>query len=509
MSAELVPALEVSGVSKVFQGQRALDDLQLTINPGEVHAVLGHNGSGKSTLIKILAGYHQPEAGATASAYGKPLTLGSAAAAREAGLRFIHQELGLIPTESITDNLALGGSYRDRWWLSNRREGRAATALLREHGIGDAPEALVSSLSPARQAMVAIARALRDSSGEKVILVLDEPTAALPAHEVEHLFEMLRTLKERGGTIVYVTHRLSEVLTLADRVSVLRDGCKVATTEAEGLTEDELVRMIVGRDVEAYYPAPPPAQREIALEVTGLGGGSVREASLRLHRGEILGVTGLIGSGHEDFLKLVFGAEERAVGSVAIGDLQPDSPRSSIAAGMMFAAADRRHLSGIPSWTVRENLTLPQIPSARRFPWISERAEQGETRTWLDQLGVLPPEPEKQFASLSGGNQQKLVLARLLRCGASVLLLEEPTSGVDVGARHSIYEALGAAVRDGAAVLMSSTDAEELAAVCDRVAVFRDGRIAHLLEHDALTVDHLTTSTVRAEAAAATPTQRS
>lgn len=495
--ANTASALHVSGLSMKFNGRPALTDAHLELRPGEVHGLVGQNGCGKSTLIKILAGYHQPEPGADVTVRGEPLALGHAAAARAAGLRFIHQDLGLVGELGAVDNLALGESYCGRWWLSNRRERTAARSSLADYGVDVDVDAPVRTFSAARQSLIAVVRALRSGLVDGHVLVLDEPTASLPAEEVGHLFELVRTLRERGVSILLVTHRLSEVLDVADRVTVMRDGRTVATRDVSTLTHDSLAELIIGRPAESFYPDPAKAREARVLDVDDIAGGSVKGVSLTLHRGETVGIAGIVGSGYEDVLALIFGASSRRRGCVELDGAEVSaSPNASVRAGLAFAPADRKRLGAILTWTLRENVTLPALPTGAAARWLSERAERRDARTWLQRLDVTA-DPERHFWTLSGGNQQRVVLARWLRRSARVFLLEEPTNGVDLGARRAIYEAIAETARGGAGVLMSSSDAEELCAVCDRVLVMRGGVVAASLEGAQLTVDNLQAESLR------------
>ncbi len=512
MAASEQVLLSLRNVSKTFNGQSALSGVDLEVRRGEVHALLGQNGSGKSTLIKVLAGYHAPDRGATATAAGTNLELGSAAGARAAGIRFIHQDLGLIPGLDVIDNLALGEGYAGRAWLSNRRERRAAAQLLDRFEVNVDAEAPLESLSAAQRSMVAIVRAVASAGADRGLLVLDEPTAALPDHEVRQLFGLVRAVTAEGGGVLYVTHRLAEVFQIADRVSVLRDGRKVADRSVDGLNHDTLVELIIGRPLDTFYPPPPRPAEQVALQANDIAGGAVTSASFALHQGEILGVTGLVGSGYDELLALVFGSRNRAGGTVELDgrQLPPARPSASVQAGVAFVPADRKGSGAILDWTVRENATLSAIPAQGPLRWVSSRHEDASIRGWLDQLDVTPSEPGRLFSSLSGGNQQKVVLARWLRTSPSVLLLEEPTNGVDTGAKQAIYRCLADAAATGTAVALASSDNEELCAVCDRVLVLRDGRVAAVLHGAQLTVEHVLREVLRDDttplASASTPT---
>jgi ribose transport system ATP-binding protein len=493
-------ALQIRGLSKVFAGQRALDDVDLDVRAGEVHALLGANGSGKSTLIKVLAGYHEPEPGAEVEVNGEPLALGAPKASQEAGLRFIHQDLGLIATLSIAENLELGGRYPGGWWLSDRAERALARTVLGRYGIRADPSALVESLRPTQQTLLAIARAVESGLGAGGLLVLDEPTASLPPDEVRHLFAILARLRERGVTILYVTHRLTEVFEIAERVTVLRDGRRVTTEPVAGLDHDRLVELILGHALRASESVSGDVGDGAVLAVEGVAGGLVAGVSFQAGAGEIVGITGLMGSGYEELLGMVFGARPRRSGRVVI-DGRPlggrPSPRASIRGGVAYAPAERRRYGAIVDWTLRENLTLPAVRGRGPLRWLSDRDEAHEARAWLQRLAVTPGDPERQFATLSGGNQQRLVLARWLRCGALVFLLDEPTFGVDAGAKHAIYAELRAAASGGAAVVVSSSDTEELCELADRVLVMGEGVIKRELP-GAITPDELFSETLRA-----------
>jgi ribose transport system ATP-binding protein len=484
----LTPQLNATGVSKLFAGQCALDNVNLELPRGETHALLGANGSGKSTFIKILAGYHVPEDGATIEVAGVPLATGSPRASHRAGLRFIHQELGLINVLDAAENLSLGKAYGGSWWLSNKKEWKAARDLVRSYGLEIDPREPLEALSTAEKSMLAIIRAIEDGLGEDGLLVLDEPTASLPPNEVDQLVRLLGELKSRGVTILYVTHRLAEVFRLADRVTVLSDGRSVATEDIADIDADRLLRLIVGKDVsQQHSPAPTSAagsatDHDVVLDVRDLEGEGVAAASFQIRAGEVVGLAGLLGSGYESVLGIVFGVKPSSNGAVICqgSPLKPLSPASAIRKGITYAPSNRR-LSTVLNWTICENLTLPALKAKRRSRWIDHHAELRDAGIWLRRLSVKPAEPNLLFSNLSGGNQQKAIVARMLRCNPKVLLLEEPTIGVDGGARLEIHEELRAAARAGSAVVVSSSDSEELSQLCDRILVFGNGRIVQEL----------------------------
>jgi len=492
-------ALELRHVSKVFPGQTALVDVDLELQRGEVHALLGPNGSGKSTLIKILAGFHSAEPGAGASLFGEPFELGEHTPAHP--IRFIHQDLALVGQLDAVDNLALGGRYAQQWWLSDRVERRAAREKLAVFGVAMDVGAAVDSLSRALQTMLALVRAVDGGLGAEGLLVLDEPTASLPAQEVGVLFDLVREYRRKGGTVLYVTHRLAEVFEVADRVTVLRDGKRVTTVPVADLDHDRLVELIVGHQLAPLGAADGPAldAEEPRLSVRGLVGAGIEPLDLDVRGREIVGISGLVGSGYEDVLRLIFTGRERSAGQIAVDGrpLSEEGPRASIQAGVAYAPADRKRLSAITTWSARENITLPALRPNRILRWLSDRRESQDAREWMDRLNVVPGDPDRPFAQFSGGNQQKVVIARWLRCGAGIFLLEEPTNGVDVGAKRAIYQALRDVAAAGAAVVLTSQDAEELAGICDRVIVLRQGRIGAVLSGRDRTPERIVAESVR------------
>jgi ribose transport system ATP-binding protein len=492
------PVLEVAELSKTFPGQRALDKVDLAVAAGEIHALLGQNGSGKSTLIKVLAGYHAPDAGATIHVDGEPLRMGMPGAGHELGLRFVHQDLGLVSTLNVIDNLALTRGYRVSSFgrIDWRAEAVLARLALTDIGLDVDPFASLESLSQAERAGLAIARAVHDDEGGTKVLVLDEPTAALPADEVGHLFTVLRRLRERGVGVVLVSHHLEEVLAIADRVTVLRDGKRVGTVPRAELDHDRLVQLIVGRAV-AVPPARAAATRddgEACLQVESVSGGSIREVSLDVARGEVVGISGLDGSGRESIIPLLSGQRPRDAGQVLVGskDVASGSPVGALRAGMAFVPSDRAQAGIFATMSVRENLTIARLRQLRRFGRIRAEAERAETSDWIERLHLVTTGTEAPAATLSGGNQQKVVLGRSLRLQPSVLLLDEPTQGVDVGARNEVHGIIEQAVADGMAVLVASTDTDELVRLCDRVLVLQGGLVVRTLhrDHD-LTVDEV------------------
>jgi ribose transport system ATP-binding protein len=423
-------ALEVRRVSKTFAGDKALDEASLRVRRGEVHALLGPNGSGKSTMIKVLAGFHAPDPGADILIGGQPFQGGAAQESYDLGLRFIHQDLALIDSQTVEENFRLAGGEENRaWWLSARVEQRKVQAVLDNYGVDIEASQLVGELSASQKSILAIVRAAEAATSSRCVLVLDEPTAALPKEEVSDLFRIIERLKAAGTTMIYVTHRMPEVLQIADRITVLRDGVTAATADSAGLVLSQLIEMVVGVDpsreqVEARQGGPLGDE---CLKVAGLKGSLVDDVTFNLREGEILGVTGVLGSGYEEILSLTFGAKRPRAGSVKVRGKESIrwSVKRRVANGMGFAPADRKRLGSMPEWTLRENVTLAKPPSQSVLQWMSKRHEQKDSAVWLERMGVDRPHPERLFATMSGGNQQKVVIGRWLRVGAKLLLLDE------------------------------------------------------------------------------------
>ena len=493
------PLLRVSGLSKTFPGLKALDDVSFSVGAGEIVAVVGHNGSGKSTLVKILADVYQPDPGATIEVRGADGELLDAGAARD-GLHFIHQDLGLINMLSTVENMGLGRSASGRGLGPVRpaAERELARRLVARFGARFDPTVPVGQLSPAERAIVAIARAMDGWTRDENVLVLDEPTAAFHGDEVEVLFGAVRQIAAAGAGVVYISHRLDEVLGLADRVIALRDGRIVADAPAASLDHEQVVQMIAGRAVADLDVTREAPSAERVLRVSGLTGDKVRDVSLDVGAGEIVGVSGILGSGREELASLLFGAAHRAAGTVEVmgEELVSDDTVAAIDAGVAYVPADRRRGGAVMEMSVRENLTLPLLRPLRRRLWrLDERAERAETQRWMSTVALRPPDPQKELKLFSGGNQQKVVLAKWLRTQPKVLLLDEPTQGVDVGAKASIYELILAAAQAGTGVLVCSSDTKELVTLCDRVMVLEGGRVRDDIPRSELTESGL----VRAE----------
>ncbi len=492
MTTEVTPAplLRVRGLSKSFPGLKALDGVDLDVNSGEIVAIVGHNGSGKSTLVKILAGVHQPDPGATVEIRDADGHLLGGADGREE-LHFIHQDLGLIDMLTAVENLDLGKPERARGLLPFRsaRETRRAREMIGRFGARFDVSVPVATLSPAERAIVAIARALDGWARADNVLVLDEPTTAFHGEEVEILFEAVRRVARAGAGVVFISHRLDEVLGLADRVLALRDGRVVADKVAGRLDHDGMVELIAGRAVAQIEVSRQASAGQPVLEASRVGGGAIEPLDLTVRSGEIVGVSGILGSGREQLAGLLFGAWYRSGGRIVVAsrELPPGDMAAAIDAGVAFVPPDRHRSGAVMDMTVRENLTLVRMrPLRRSLGRLDGRAERAEARRWTRRLALRPPDPERPLKLLSGGNQQKVVLAKWLRTEPRVLLLDEPTQGVDVGAKATIYELIVAAARAGTGVLICSSDTEELVLLCDRVLVLEGGRVVSEVPRESL-----------------------
>ena len=478
----MADALRIEHLSKTFPGQSALVDVDLDVAAGEVHALVGQNGSGKSTLIKVLAGYHQPDPGASAWANGEPLTLGDGDAAAAAGIRFVHQDLGLIGNLSTVENIALTAGYTTgvgrhiRW----RDEVRRARDAMDSLGLGHIDvKKPVDSLPPSQKTAVAIARAINGWEEGANLLVLDEPTATLPGADVKRLFEVIHRLKERGVSILYVSHHLDEVFELANRVTVLRDAKKIASVLVEGLDHGGLVELIVGHRIEAASASVFGSEARSVLRVRDLRGGNVHGIDLDVHEGEIVGLAGITGSGREHVLELIAGQLPREDGDVVVDGkaIENYDPRSAIDAGIAFVPADRKVRGTVGPMSVRENLTLSDLTPHFVAGRLRHNRERHETHAWIKKLSIKTPGPEASIGALSGGNQQKVMFGKALRLTPKVLLLAEPTQGIDIGAKDQIHSLVDQAATDGVATFVATTDTDELVSLCHRVLVIVDGQI--------------------------------
>ena len=492
-------ALDVAGLTKTFVGGRALSQVDLRIAAGEVCALLGENGSGKSTLIKVLSGYHSPDPGAVVRIGGQELEFTSPQSSYALGARFVHQDLGLVEESSIADNLAFGPGFPTRFGtVVERRARERARAALTAMGLDVDPGLKVGRLSPAQKTGVAVARALlRDDASPARLLVLDEPTARLPEEEVEQLLAIVRTVAANGIGVLYVTHRLDEVFDVAERAVVLRDGVRVVSEPVAGLTRDTLLAQLFGETLEKAHRRADQVAAETppVLRLTELRSEVLRGVSLDVRPGEIVGVAGVTGSGREALCATVFGARVFDDGQVEVrGEALPaHRPDLSIGRGVAYVPAERKLSGCFLDLPATENISVSSMTSVWRFPLLRRRTETQIARGWFERLGVRPVKAVgAPMSSFSGGNQQKIIYGKWFQRTPSLFLLDEPTQGVDVGAKAELHKALFRAAEEGAGVLVSSTDADELVTISDRVVVLLRGRVVATLEGRDLNVHELT-----------------
>lgn len=497
--AGAVPVVELRGLTKSFGGAQALDGVDLTILPGEVHGLLGENGSGKSTLIKILAGYHAPDAGRfkwNGEDVALPLSPGQF---RALGLSFVHQDLGLIPELTALENLrmiefaAAGSAHRISW----RRERARAREAFERYDVNIPPDAQVADLSDTDRARLAIVRALEQIRRvERVgLLVLDEPTVFLPREGAEDLFRLVREVVAKHASVLFVSHDLDEVREVTDRVTVLRDGRVHGSVVTGQASETELVEMIIGRRLAQLEPVHHDATgKPIDASVKDLAGAHLNGVSFDVHKGEILGIAGLMGSGFEDVPYILFGAKPARSGTLALdGDvhaLEAMTPGRALAADMALLPGDRQGDGSVGSMSVGENVMLQVLDKYRPLR-LKRRRLRNDAADLLTDFDVRPDDPDLAYQSLSGGNQQKALLAKWLQTKPRLILLHEPTQGVDIGARQQIFEMLRGAADDGMSVICASSDNEQLAHICDRVLVIGRGQIVRELRGDDITKERI------------------
>ncbi|GAA3420417.1 sugar ABC transporter ATP-binding protein [Streptosporangium vulgare] len=465
------------GIAKSFLGVRVLSGVDLDVAAGEVHAVVGENGAGKSTLMKVLAGVHAPDEG-TVEIDGAQVSFAHPVEAQRAGVAIIYQEFNLLPERSVAENVFLGREPVRRGLVDREAMETATTRLLQELGeTSFSSHDLVRHLSIAQQQVVEIVKAL---SQDARIIVMDEPTAALAEHEVELLYRLVARLRERKIAVLYISHRLREVFDLATRVTVLKDGALVRTADTAGITSDELVRLMVGRDLGTYFPARSAEPGEVRLSVRGGGNAVLDGIDLELREREILGVAGLQGSGRTELAKALFGAEPFTRGTMS--PLRPVSVRQAVAAGIGLVNEDRKAEGLALRQSVRDNALLVSR-SVRRIGNGGRIGGTGGTGVLelLEAVRLHPPRPDQEVRYLSGGNQQKVVLAKWMSVAPKVLIFDEPTRGVDVGAKAAIHDLMRGLAEDGMAIMMISSELPELIGMSDRVVVMRDGRVAGAL----------------------------
>jgi ABC-type sugar transport system ATPase subunit len=470
------PLLAMRGMVKSFPGVQALRSVELTLHPGEVLALMGENGAGKSTLIKLLGGAHVPDSG-TIAVDGREVEFRSPQDARRAGVAVIYQEFNLIPGLTAHENIFLGQESTRAGFLDHRGERRRAAELFKRLGVEIDLDVPCSRLSTAQQQLVEIAKALaRDAR----IIVMDEPTAALTAHEAARLLDIVRDLRRGGIGVIYISHRLDEIFAIADRVTVLRDGANVDDRPIARFTRGELIERMVGRELKDEFPRRNVAIGPPRLEAIGLNRGTaVRDVSFTVGRGEILALTGLVGAGRTETVRLLFGADPREAGEIRLDGrvLAIRSPRDAIREGIGLLTEDRKLEGLVLGASVRENFGLPNLVRLSRGGFVDRRREQEEFAGYVDRLKIRIPHQEQRAKNLSGGNQQKVVLAKWLARNCEVLIFDEPTRGIDVGAKYEIYLLMNRLVEEGKSIVMISSELPEVLGMADRILVMHEGRV--------------------------------
>ena len=480
------PLLEVRGLTKSFPGVKALQNVSLSLAQGEVLAVIGENGAGKSTLMKILAGVQMPDRGEI-RLEGRPVTIPSVREAMELGIGLIHQELNLADNLDVAANIWLGREPRWRGFIDTQRAADQARLLMSQVGLTCDPFTPVHLLSIGHQQMVEIAKALSINAR---ILIMDEPTSSLSQKESQHLFRVIRDLRGRGVSIIYISHRLGEVGELADRVCVLRDGRNAGELDRGSVSHDRMVQLMVGRDVSQFYPHQPHEPGAVVLEVEQLRTPAhPRHAlSFKVHAGEIVGLAGLVGAGRTELMQVLFGLEPAVGGVLRLrGEpLELRRPADAIRAGVALVPEDRKQQGLVLEMTVRDNASLPSLKFDQRLGFIGAARERELCQHMIRDLNVKTPGPGQVARFLSGGNQQKIVLGKWLARNPGVLLLDEPTRGIDVGAKQEIYRLMERLAGEGVAILFVSSEMEEILGMSDRVLVMHEGRLSGELARNQL-----------------------
>ena len=476
-SLERIPLLEMRGIEKSFPGVRALRGVDLELRAGEVLALLGENGAGKSTLIKVLAGAHPPDAGAI-RLDGEAVAIANPAEAQRLGIAVIYQEFNLIPTLTVRENIFLGREETAGGFIRQEEEYRSAQALFKRIGVEIDPDIPCRELAVAQQQVVEIAKAL---SLKARIIVMDEPSATLTPPEVERLFSIIRDLKSHGIGVIYISHRLEEIFSIADRVTVLRDGRHVDTRDIGQIAREPLIELMVGRKLEQEFPKRTLAIGPPRLVVKDLcRGRKVRSVSFAVRRGEVLGLTGLMGAGRTETVRLLFGADQPDSGTIELDGkpLRLANPRDAIRAGIGFLTEDRKAQGLVLGQSVRENFGLPNLARFERWGFVQEQQERDALAGYVRSLGIKIPHQEQLAKNLSGGNQQKVVLAKWLERNCEVILFDEPTRGIDVGAKFEVYLLINQLAAQGKAILMISSELPEMLGMSDRILVMHEGRVS-------------------------------
>lgn len=486
--------LQMSHITKRFPGVLALSNVDFALRKGEVHALLGENGAGKSTLMKILSGVYQPDEGDIVFE-DQPVAFANPLSAQKAGITIIHQEFNLFPELTVEENIFIGREFckNNRWRLDEKQQRQAAIDILQKLNLNISPETLVADLTVAQQQMVEIAKAI---SVNAKVLIMDEPTAALTETEIDSLFQVTRLLKEQGTGIVYISHRLEELALIADRATVMRDGQFIATVDYDAVKISDLIAMMVGRDLGNIYPRrEPQSQRKPVLEVSGLTRkGVLNDINFTLHQGEILGFAGLMGAGRTELARAIFGADPIDSGTIKLRGKETvvkDIP-DAIRQGISYLTEDRKKEGLALGLSVERNIMLGNYPEySDRYGNVDSKRCQKTSQEQVKTLRIKTPHLEQAALNLSGGNQQKIIIARWVCKDTDILIFDEPTRGIDVGAKLEIYELMNRLVAKGKSIIMISSELPEVLGMCDRILVMRNGRITGELASDDATQEKI------------------
>ncbi|SDZ61486.1 ribose transport system ATP-binding protein [Evansella caseinilytica] len=484
--------IQMEGISKSFSGNQVLKGVDFSLEKGEIHALMGENGAGKSTLMKILTGIY-PKNGGTVKVKGKLAEYKHPKDAENDGIAVIHQELNILPELTVAENLFLGNEQTvgNTPWLKTKEMNRLAEKKLAELGLHVKPTERAGNLSVGKQQIIEIAKALMTNAD---IIIMDEPTAALTDREIETLFQMINRLQEKGVSFIYISHRMEEIFSLCQRITVLRDGELAGVKRVAETDFDAIVSMMVGRELGGRFPKLDNAPGKVKLEVNSLTrAGEFEDISFSVRAGEIVGISGLMGAGRSEVVETLFGYRKPDKGTIIIDgkEARIHSPVDAINNGLGFITEDRKSKGLITEFSIRDNLSLANLPSISSYGWIAKAKEEGLYERLMKQLGVVCSGPEQQAKALSGGNQQKVVIAKWLGTHPGILILDEPTRGVDVGAKKEIYTIMKELAEQGVAIIMVSSELPEVIGMSSRVVVMFEGRLKAVLEREELSEEHI------------------
>ena len=473
--------LKLDNISKYYPGVIALDDVSLSFEQGEVHAIMGENGAGKSTLIKAIGGAIRPDGGII-TVNDQSFEYLTPSLSAENGIGVIYQEFNLVPSLSVSENVCLGNKLGHVFYKDRRLMNKETKKILEDLGLDINPDTMVSDLSTGQQQMVEIAKSMIKNCR---ILIMDEPTASLSALETENLLKMVKTLKSKGVTILYISHRLEEVFEISDRISIMRDGHYIATLNTSETDRRELIKLMVGRDIGDEYPKRVTfVKDEVVLEVKDLCGQGDENISFQLRKGEVLGVAGLIGSGRTEMAKMVYGYLKKNKGEIYVyGEKKNiNLPSQAIENGIGLIPEDRKREGAFLDYTIEWNIPIMTIKKLSNGLFIDRKKAKEVVRRFIDELSIVTPSSQQYVRNLSGGNQQKVVVAKTMATEADILIMDEPTRGIDVGAKQEIYNLINKLVEQGKSVLMISSEMDELIGMSDRIMVFYEGEITGFVE---------------------------